>query len=329
MTQVKNSGQELEVIRGGVSTYYNYSSFKTISWFQANNGNYVVVINFLTDAGGNVPLRISLNEVDNQPGWTNDPIGVANAVKDIAAFSGATIENIEALVASINGTLTSILATLQNGSDWEAYIVKDSDTPSVLWLEVRTYDPNTSTWSIEYFLPGSTTPGSPVLPVIYESPNSLLALMLAELVAQTASLSNIDTSTAGILSELQTGVIDVNLTSTIAVPVTDNGGSLTIDAVSLPLPTGAATETTIGAVNTKLTPSVRTHNTVSATGAGSVPAGSLRGSVINAGSAAGTWNGISLPAGVALPWDAVGPRDTYGAIAYNATGTTFIIEYTT
>ena len=75
--------------------------------------------------------------------------------------------------------------------------------------------------------------------------------------------------------------------------------------------------------------STRIHHTVSATGAGSVPAGSMRGSVLNAGNSAGTWNGISLPAGVSIPWDAIGNRDTYGAISYNATGTTFIIEYTT
>jgi hypothetical protein len=77
-----------------------------------------------------------------------------------------------------------------------------------------------------------------------------------------------------------------------------------------------------------LTPAVRTYNTVSATGAGSVPAGSMRGSVLNAGNAAGTWNGISIPAGVSIPWGPVGNRDTYGAIAYDGTGTTLIIEYT-
>ena len=78
-----------------------------------------------------------------------------------------------------------------------------------------------------------------------------------------------------------------------------------------------------------LTPqATRVHNTVSATGVGSVPV-SLRGSVMNVGNAAGTWNGISLPAGVSIPWDAIGNRDTYGVINYNATGTTFIIEYTT
>ena len=82
-------------------------------------------------------------------------------------------------------------------------------------------------------------------------------------------------------------------------------------------------------IDTKLTPAVRTHNSVSASGAGSVPAGSMSGSVLNAGNAAGTWNGISIPAGVSIPWGAIGNRDTYGAIAYDGTGTTLIIEYTT
>jgi len=35
-----------------------------------------------------------------------------------------------------------------------------------------------------------------------------------------------------------------------AVPVTDNGGSLTVDAASLPLPTGAATEATLAGIRT-------------------------------------------------------------------------------
>lgn len=74
--------------------------------------------------------------------------------------------------------------------------------------------------------------------------------------------------------------------------------------------------------------STRVHNTISTSTTGTVPV-SMRGSVINVGNSAGIWNGISLPAGVSIPWDAIGNRDTYGTIAYNATGTTFIIEYTT
>ena len=86
-------------------------------------------------------------------------------------------------------------------------------------------------------------------------------------------------------------------------------------------------------IDTKLTPATRVHNVVTATtgvtAIGSVPLGSLCGSVINVGNAAGTWNANSLPAGVSIPWTPIGNRDTYGAIAYDATGTTFIIEYTT
>lgn len=83
------------------------------------------------------------------------------------------------------------------------------------------------------------------------------------------------------------------------------------------------------AIDTKLTPATRTHNYAVSNGVGSVPAGSMCGSVLNNGNSAGTWNGNALPAGVSIPWSAIGNRDTYGAIPFDATGTEFIIEYTT
>ena len=82
-------------------------------------------------------------------------------------------------------------------------------------------------------------------------------------------------------------------------------------------------------IDTKLTPQARVHNTLSANAVGVIPAGSLCGSVINVGSAAGVWNGTAIPAGVSIPWTPIGNRDTYGAITYNGVGTTLIIEYTT
>jgi hypothetical protein len=96
-----------------------------------------------------------------------------------------------------------------------------------------------------------------------------------------------------------------------------------------------ATETTLASVlvdttsiDTRLTPQTRTQVYTVAVTVGIVPPGSLAGSVFNSGSAAGIWNGSTLPAGVSVPWSPIGNRDTYGAINYNATGTTFIIEYT-
>jgi len=78
-----------------------------------------------------------------------------------------------------------------------------------------------------------------------------------------------------------------------------------------------------------LVPANRTHNTVIAVGAGVVPKGTLRGSVLNQGNVDGVWNGINLPAGVSVPWGDIVLRDRYNAIQYDATGTTFVIEYTT
>lgn len=124
--------------------------------------------------------------------------------------------------------------------------------------------------------------------------------------------SGVTQPVSGTISANQSGSWDItNITGTVS------------------LPTGAATETTLASVDTRLTPQVRTHNTISTSTSGTIGSGSLRGSVLNVGNTAGTWNGISLPAGVSLPWDAIGNRDTYGAISYDATGTTFIIEYTT
>jgi hypothetical protein len=91
MIQVTNGGAELVVVRGGVTSTYLYSSFKSISWFEANNGNYIVVITFLTDPAGSVPLKLSLNDVDNQGAWTNDVSGSEQAVKDISSWVSLAI----------------------------------------------------------------------------------------------------------------------------------------------------------------------------------------------------------------------------------------------
>lgn len=108
----------------------------------------------------------------------------------------------------------------------------------------------------------------------------------------------------------------------------NDDGSINVQGVALDATLNSVVTNT-ASIDSRLTPATRTHNTVSATGAGSVPAGSMCGSVINIGEVAGTWNGIPLPAGVSIPWTQIANRDTYGSIAYDATGTTFIIEYTT
>lgn len=49
-----------------------------------------------------------------------------------------------------------------------------------------------------------------------------------------------------------TNIQSIKVDSLGVLAIQDNGGSITVDASSLPLPTGAATETTLAAINTKL-----------------------------------------------------------------------------
>lgn len=419
MITISNVSGQLKVVYPNKTEYYQFPKLSNLCWVLNEDGFYYVQFTYEDDYF----VKLKLSNISNQPTWTNTQPGAELAVNTIASWIGTSFST--SLLAT-EATLIQVLAAVDSMRDYEVRLVEDSATPNkVTWLEVRYWDAQDGALGApQYYLPGSTTAGSPVLPISYINDRTLLTQILAALsgtltVAGTVALDT-PTLTAlenitvqngpgaaavniqdggnaitvddgggsitvdGTITTVPSGTQNVSITSSIALPVTDNGGSITVDGTvaldsasltalenitvqngagaaavniqdggnsitvdgsvaatqsgtwninnitgTVSLPTGAATETTLAAVNTKLTATTRTHNTLSATGAGSVPSGSLRGSVLNAGSAAGTWNGISLPAGVAIPWDAVGPRDTYGVIAYNATGTTFIIEYTT
>lgn len=162
-----------------------------------------------------------------------------------------------------------------------------------------------------------------------------LAAIETELLDQGTSLDALVVDAAAIETELlaQGLSLDAMVTDLAAIEVELLDQGTTLDAILVD--TGQIeTElldqgTTLDNVETLLTATTRTHNTVSTSTTGSVASGSMRGSVMNVGASAGTWNGISIPAGVTIPWGPIGNRDTYGAISYDATGTTFIIEYTT
>lgn len=380
MITISNVSGQLKVVYPNRTEYYQFPKLSNLCWVLNEDGFYYVQFTYEDDYF----VKLKLSNISNQPAWTNTQPGAELAVNTIASWIGTSFST--SLLAT-EATLLQVLGAVDSMRDYEVRLVEDSTTPNkVTWLEVRYWDAQTGALGApQYYLPGSSTTGSPVLPISYINDRTLLTQILAALqgtltVAGTVALDT-PTLTAlenitvqngsgaaavniqdggnaitvddgggsitvdGTITTVPSGTQNVSITSSIALPVTDNGGSITVDGTvaatqsgtwninnitgTVSLPTGAATETTLAAVNTKLTATTRTHNTLSATGAGSVPSGSLRGSVLNAGSAVGTWNGISLPAGVAIPWDAVGPRDTYGVIAYNATGTTFIIEYTT
>jgi hypothetical protein len=74
--------------------------------------------------------------------------------------------------------------------------------------------------------------------------------------------------------------------------------------------------------------STRTVTSIAATSTGTVAAGAFSVSVFNNGGIAGTWNGVTLPVRVSKTHEPVA-NGVYSAIAYDATGTTFLIDITT
>jgi len=105
-------------------------------------------------------------------------------------------------------------------------------------------------------------------------------------------------------------------------------GTWNINNISgtISLPTGAATEATLSALNSQFTAVTRTPSLIRTGGSGTI-AGARSISVYNAGAAAGSILGVAgniLP-GEIFNFDAGGENDTLAAFAYNGAGTTLVI----
>ena len=220
-------------------------------------------------------LRDSGNQSNNFPWQLKMLLGQQCACDELAAINANT-DDVEFL-------LTSILTTLQASTEYEAKFVVDTCDSDKVYLEVRVWNPDTSTWGpITYYLPGSDTPVIPVgasTPgcLIYTDPSGILGMILAELQLQTPILTDIETNT-----------------------------------------TGLATETTLAAVDTKLTSVARTPNFLRPTGAlGTITAGTFSMSFASVGTANATVGGMILKPGETVNFDAGALNNTLGAVAYD------------
>ena len=74
-----------------------------------------------------------------------------------------------------------------------------------------------------------------------------------------------------------------------------------------------------------LQPQKRNVKIQSVTNSGTFGTDCYSASIANVGAAAGTVGGVAFPAGTTLNFDAGVLNNTLGAIAYDATGTTFLI----
>lgn len=131
--------------------------------------------------------------------------------------------------------------------------------------------------------------------------------------------------------------LPLNVDANGMVAIQDGGGSITVDAVSLPLPTGAATEATLALVeaNTSSTNAEVTNLNTPVTGlavnmlrssaASSVTAGKRSMAFYNAGAANATVAGATLKPGESVSFSADGLRDVLAAVNYDGTGTDLLI----
>lgn len=358
-------------------------------------------------------LKDSGNQGNNFPWQLKMLVGQQCACDELAAINANT-DDVEFL-------LSAILTSLQANTEYEAKFVVDTCDSNKVYLEVRLWDSDSSTWGpITYYLPGSSTPVTPVgasTPgcLIYTDPSGILGMILAELQLQTpiltdieintgdtvtelqsilalysagpqacadslsvtlcteqgTSLSNIETNTTGLATEVTLGNIYTELQGGITVDAIDldirdlvfatdkvdvSGSSVSVSnfpatqpvsgpltdaqlratavpvsgtffqatqpvsAASLPLPTGAATETTLAAVNTKLTSVSRTPNFLRPTGVnGTIAAGTFSMSFASVGTADATVGGMVLKPGETINFDAGALNNTLGAVAYSTT----------
>jgi hypothetical protein len=130
------------------------------------------------------------------------------------------LTQINANTDDVEFLLSAILNTLQASTEYEAKFVVDTCNGDTVYLEVRVWNPDDSTWGpITYYLPGSDTPVVPpgaATPgcLQYTDPSGVLGMILAELQLQTPLLTTIDSNVA----QLVTNTTSANRTPNLIRP---------------------------------------------------------------------------------------------------------------
>ena len=81
--QVTDSFNQLRIENGSKVEYYKYATIKSLSAVSDADGNFSVVINFITDDKNN-PLVLKLDNISNQPTWVDTALGVNVAIETIS-----------------------------------------------------------------------------------------------------------------------------------------------------------------------------------------------------------------------------------------------------
>lgn len=268
-------------------------------------------------------LKDTGNQGNNMPWQWKMLLGQQCTCDELQAINANT-DNLEFL-------LTSILTTLQEGTDYEAKFVVDTcDVARTVYLEVRVWDPTPApgSWGpITYYLPGSSTPVVPpgasapgcmqymdptgILAQIYNILNSRLDVNLST----RASEVTLAALNAKLVNGNDIGDVTINNTSGAgAVNIQDGGNSITVDG-------GNGLLRTTGILRPIGGPASNV-NVVA-------PGGFYSVSVANVGSSNGSILGgvANIKPGEVLNFSADAINNYFNSFAYDATGTEFIIIY--
>ena len=237
-------------------------------------------------------------------------------------------------------TLLDVLSAVDSMRDYEVRLVVDSDTPPVTWLEVRYWDAQDGTLGAPVFYPpGSTVAGTPTGSISYINPNTLLASLLAELMAQTVLLTSIDADTSNLDVPLSTVATETTLgnietllttidsvlddiktnTDSLDVDLSTRASEATLELVRLQLVSlntvDFATETTLSAIQTLLTGASRAPSVSNEVADGSTTGGVKAVSLWFRGTG-GTLDGVAVPSGARFTFSADDNNDTVASIPF-------------
>ena len=166
--QITNTNNQFRVANGSDIEFYSFDQVKAVSWRKDSvTSNYILLVYFTANDLDN-PAEFDLTKITNQSGWTNNAAGIQQAVADVSGWMSTS---------SGSATLTSILASLQAGREFESRLVKDAS--SVIWNEIRYMDTDTGTFTVEYRNAAGAT-GTPTGSVTFVESTATLASILTK-----------------------------------------------------------------------------------------------------------------------------------------------------
>lgn len=166
--QITNTNNQFRVANGSDIEFYSFDQVKAVSWRKDSvTSNYILLVYFTANDLDN-PAEFDLTKITNQSGWTNNAAGIQQAVADVSGWMSTS---------SGSATLTSILASLQAGREFESRLVKDAS--SVIWNEIRYMDTDTGTFTVEYRDAAGAT-GTPTGAVTFVDSTATLASILTK-----------------------------------------------------------------------------------------------------------------------------------------------------